>query len=104
MTPKKVCFPEYPKWGPLPRSDVGRCPTIVLALAQQTRPDRQTVLLSATWAPDVQQLADGVQRDPMRLMLDRGDVAANPDVKQVPVCHYMMGHRALAFDAFGRCL
>eukprot|EP00667_Euglena_gracilis_P006084 EG_transcript_6137 len=56
---------------------------IVLALAQQTRPDRQTVLLSATWAPDVQQLADGVQRDPMRLMLDRGDVAANPDVKQV---------------------
>jgi len=56
---------------------------LVLALSQQTRPDRQTVLFSATWGPEIQQLADTVQRDPMRVMLDRGPIAANQDIKQV---------------------
>jgi len=55
------------------------------ALVLQTRPDRQTVLFSATWIAEVQQMADNMLTDAVRLAVGGSQeepAEANRDVEQ----------------------
>ncbi|XP_059155073.1 probable ATP-dependent RNA helicase DDX43 isoform X2 [Physella acuta] len=46
------------------------------------RPDRQTVMTSATWPPDVQRLADQYMTDPYKVFVGTLDLAAVHSVRQ----------------------
>jgi len=54
-------------------------------IISQIRPDRQTVLYSATWPEDgqVNRLADEFLRNPMRLHVGSSEISANKDVTQI---------------------
>eukprot|EP00668_Euglena_longa_P012108 GGOE01014535.1.p1 GENE.GGOE01014535.1~~GGOE01014535.1.p1 ORF type:complete len:805 (-),score=217.19 GGOE01014535.1:113-2230(-) len=55
------------------------------ALVMQTRPDRQTVMFSATWVRDIHQMAESVLTDPIKVVVGSNKekaVEANRDVEQ----------------------
>ena len=56
----------------------------VAALALQTRPDRQTVMFTATWVKDIEDLAQRFLKDPLKITVgdNQGAVMANTDVEQ----------------------
>lgn len=52
-------------------------------LPPQLRPDRQTLMFSATWQRDVKQLAKGLVRDPLKVVINHADeLKANKAVRQ----------------------
>ena len=52
-------------------------------IVSQIRPDRQTLLWSATWPKEVQQLARDFQQDPYQVHVGSLDLRANENIKQV---------------------
>lgn len=54
----------------------------VRAILDQIRPDRQTLMWSATWPKKVQDLANTFLRNPVRIRIGSDELAANPNVKQ----------------------
>jgi len=52
----------------------------------QIRPDRQTLLWSATWPKAVHQLASEFLRDPIKITVGSAEITANPSVTQVVDC------------------
>jgi len=61
--------------------DMGFEPQIRTIIGQ-IRPDRQTVMFSATWPKEVQRLAHDYLRDPVRIHVGSMELTANPDVRQ----------------------
>jgi len=55
----------------------------VRAICSQIRPDRQTLLWSATWPKEVQGLAKDFAYNPIRANIGRLEVSANPNVEQI---------------------
>lgn len=51
-------------------------------IVSQIRPDRQTLMWSATWPPEVRQLADDFLRDYYQVTVGSLDLAANKDIVQ----------------------
>ena len=47
------------------------------------RPDRQTVMTSATWPPGVRQLAEIYMKDPLHVVVGSFDLAAVHSVTQI---------------------
>lgn len=57
------------------------------SIVSQIRPDRQTLMWSATWPKEVQSLARDFLKDPYQVTVGSLDLAANKDIKQeVMVC------------------
>ncbi|KAI5695057.1 hypothetical protein M8J75_010227 [Diaphorina citri] len=58
-------------------------------IIQMTRPDRQTLMWSATWPREIQKLAKEFLSDPIQLNVGSANLAANPNIKQffVEICH-----------------
>lgn len=54
----------------------------VRAVLGQIRPDRQTLMWSATWPKRVQDLANQFLKDPVRVKIGSDELSANPNVKQ----------------------
>mmetsp|Transcript_27803 Transcript_27803/g.27493 ORF Transcript_27803/g.27493 Transcript_27803/m.27493 type:complete len:429 (+) Transcript_27803:326-1612(+) len=52
-------------------------------IIEQIRPDRQTVMFSATWPKEVQALAKDFSIDPVHLQIGSLNLSANQDIKQV---------------------
>ncbi|KAI9636855.1 DEAD-domain-containing protein [Dioszegia hungarica] len=52
-------------------------------IVSQIRPDRQTLLFSATWPKDVQRLAADFQHDFIQVNIGSMDLSANHNVKQI---------------------
>lgn len=91
-------------------------------IVQQIRPDRQTLMWSATWPEEVRFLAeDFLQTDYTQLTVGSTELAANPDIEQVvEVCeetdkfsllHKLMSeiakeenHKTLIFSQTKRCV
>ncbi|KAL0223064.1 hypothetical protein P9112_002454 [Eukaryota sp. TZLM1-RC] len=48
----------------------------------QIRPDRQTLMFSATWPRDIRDLSRDFLKDPIHVFIGSDDVTANPDVEQ----------------------
>eukprot|EP00808_Paulinella_micropora_P001216 g35401.t1 len=81
------------------------------SIVSQIRPDRQTLLWSATWPKEIQSLARDFTRDAMFVNIGSLDLSANKDVKQIiEVCdnyskdrllhdtlHDFKGHKILIF-------
>ena len=61
--------------------DMGFEPQIRM-IVSQIRPDRQTLMWSATWPRDVQTLARDFLRDPIQVNIGSLDTTANPMVRQ----------------------
>eukprot|EP01101_Sappina_pedata_P000749 TRINITY_DN1093_c0_g2_i3.p1 TRINITY_DN1093_c0_g2~~TRINITY_DN1093_c0_g2_i3.p1 ORF type:complete len:619 (-),score=270.76 TRINITY_DN1093_c0_g2_i3:3-1859(-) len=55
-------------------------------ILSQIRPDRQTLLWSATWPKEVQTLANEFQNNPVKVKIGSIELTANPDIKQIIVC------------------
>lgn len=55
----------------------------VRAICGQVRPDRQTLMFSATWPVEIQSLASTFQRNWVRLNVGSDELLANKDVKQL---------------------
>ncbi|KAI5998815.1 P-loop containing nucleoside triphosphate hydrolase protein [Pisolithus albus] len=56
-------------------------------IVSQIRPDRQTLMFSATWPKDVQKLANDFLRDMIQVNIGSMELTANPDIQQiVDVC------------------
>ncbi|KAI1723807.1 DEAD/DEAH box helicase domain-containing protein [Ditylenchus destructor] len=51
-------------------------------IISQIRPDRQTLMFSATWPKEVRELARDFQTDAIRLNVGSGELAANPNITQ----------------------
>eukprot|EP00921_Rhytidocystis_pertsovi_P000084 GHVQ01000203.1.p1 GENE.GHVQ01000203.1~~GHVQ01000203.1.p1 ORF type:complete len:627 (+),score=78.02 GHVQ01000203.1:100-1881(+) len=52
-------------------------------IVSQMRPDRQTLMWSATWPKEVQQLArDMCSEEPIHIKVGRGELRANPNIQQ----------------------
>jgi ATP-dependent RNA helicase DDX5/DBP2 len=51
-------------------------------IISQIRPDRQTLMLSATWPKDVQTLARDFIKDPIHVQIGSLDISLNSDIKQ----------------------
>lgn len=51
--------------------------------APQVRPDRQTLMWSATWPKEVAALAEDYQTKPITITVGNTDLSANPDITQV---------------------
>ena len=62
--------------------DMGFEPQIRKILSQ-IRPDRQTLMWSATWPKEVQNLARDFLTDPVHIQIGSLNLAANSDIKQV---------------------
>eukprot|EP00276_Gloeochaete_wittrockiana_P004358 CAMPEP_0184643696 /NCGR_PEP_ID=MMETSP0308-20130426/518_1 /TAXON_ID=38269 /ORGANISM="Gloeochaete witrockiana, Strain SAG 46.84" /LENGTH=597 /DNA_ID=CAMNT_0027071793 /DNA_START=174 /DNA_END=1967 /DNA_ORIENTATION=+ len=62
--------------------DMGFEPQI-RSIIEQVRPDRQTVMFSATWAKEVEQLARDFITEPVTVKVGDADLSANPNVKQI---------------------
>jgi ATP-dependent RNA helicase DDX5/DBP2 len=62
--------------------DMGFEPQIRKILSQ-IRPDRQTLMWSATWPKEVQNLARDYLTDPVHIQVGSLNLAANSDIKQV---------------------
>jgi ATP-dependent RNA helicase DDX5/DBP2 len=54
----------------------------VRAIMEQIRPERQTLMWSATWPKRVQQLADTFLRNPIRIKIGSDEISANKNVTQ----------------------
>jgi len=52
-------------------------------ICSQIRPDRQTLLWSATWPKEVQHLARDFAYNPIRANIGRLEISANPNVEQI---------------------
>ena len=52
-------------------------------IIEQVRPDRQTLMFSATWPKEVQRLARDFLKDPVQVNIGSIELAANHNVKQV---------------------
>jgi len=52
-------------------------------IVSQIRPDRQTLMWSATWPRDVQQISREFQRDPYEVHVGDMELSANTDVTQI---------------------
>ena len=61
--------------------DMGFEPQI-LKLVIDIRPDRQTLMTSATWPPDVRRLADSYLKDPFQVYVGSLDLKACHSVSQ----------------------
>eukprot|EP01065_Artemidia_motanka_P003608 TRINITY_DN11720_c1_g1_i1.p2 TRINITY_DN11720_c1_g1~~TRINITY_DN11720_c1_g1_i1.p2 ORF type:complete len:535 (+),score=180.29 TRINITY_DN11720_c1_g1_i1:109-1605(+) len=61
--------------------DMGFEPQI-RSIMSQVRPDRQTLMFSATWPKEVRSLAQDFLQDWVQLNVGYGDMAANADVRQ----------------------
>lgn len=56
-------------------------------IAEQIRPDRQTLMWSATWPPAVQSLANEFLNNYIRLTVGSLELAANPNIEQhIKIC------------------
>ncbi len=62
--------------------DMGFEPQIT-AIISQIRPDRQTLMWSATWPSEVQELAANFLRDPLQITIGSEKLVANHAIKQV---------------------
>ena len=62
--------------------DMGFEPQI-RAIADQIRPDRQTLMWSATWPKEVQRLAADYSRNPIQVNIGSLDISANHRVRQI---------------------
>ncbi|KAI1719888.1 DEAD/DEAH box helicase domain-containing protein [Ditylenchus destructor] len=51
-------------------------------IISQIRPDRQTLMFSATWPREVRELARDFQTDSIRLNVGSGELSANPNITQ----------------------
>ena len=51
-------------------------------LVSQIRPDRQTLLWSATWPREIQRLAADFTKDPIQVTIGSTELAANKSVSQ----------------------
>jgi ATP-dependent RNA helicase DDX5/DBP2 len=58
-------------------------------ICSQIRPDRQTLLWSATWPKEVQALARDFTHDPIQVVIGSEDIKANADVS---ILHEMVIH------------
>uniref|UniRef100_A0A8D8QXI6 RNA helicase n=1 Tax=Cacopsylla melanoneura TaxID=428564 RepID=A0A8D8QXI6_9HEMI len=57
-------------------------------IIRMTRPDRQTLMWSATWPREIQKLAQEFLTNPIQLNVGSANLAANPNIKQfVEICH-----------------
>lgn len=66
--------------------DMGFMPQIRKALVD-IRPDRQTVMMSATWPPNVRKLARDFMKDPLQIFIGSLDLAAVSSVSQeIVIC------------------
>lgn len=54
----------------------------VKQICTQIRPDRQTIMFSATWPKEIQALASKFQRDFIRIHVGSTELVGNPDVTQ----------------------
>mmetsp|Transcript_29837 Transcript_29837/g.65578 ORF Transcript_29837/g.65578 Transcript_29837/m.65578 type:complete len:606 (+) Transcript_29837:43-1860(+) len=53
-------------------------------IVSQIRPNRQTLMWSATWPREIQQLArDFCKEDPIKIQVGTGELQANADIKQI---------------------
>jgi len=52
-------------------------------IVSQIRPDRQTLLWSATWPREIQSLARDFTRDPIQVTIGSSDLSANENITQV---------------------
>jgi superfamily II DNA/RNA helicase len=55
-------------------------------IAEQIRPDRQTLMFSATWPKDVRKLAADFHKNPVHLNVGSLDLAANHNILQTIEC------------------
>ena len=56
-------------------------------IVEQIRPDRQTLMWSATWPKEVRQLAAEFLRDPVQITVGSSDLHSNKNIAQiVDVC------------------
>ena len=62
--------------------DMGFEPQIRM-ICQQCRPERQTMMFSATWPREVQSLAESYQKRYIRMHVGSMELTANADVKQI---------------------
>lgn len=66
--------------------DMGFEPQIT-RIIQQTRPDRQTAMFSATWPKEVRRLAEEFLSNYIHITIGMSELTANPNIKQiVEVC------------------
>lgn len=52
-------------------------------IISQIRPDRQTLMWSATWPKEVEQLAADFLRDPIKIIVGSPDLHSNKNIRQV---------------------
>ena len=52
-------------------------------IVEQIRPDRQTLMFSATWPKEVRNLAKDFQNDPVFLNVGSLELAANHNIEQI---------------------
>jgi len=62
--------------------DMGFEPQIT-KIVSQIRPDRQTLLWSATWPKEVKEIADNFTTDPIRVTVGSMDLSANSKINQI---------------------
>ena len=76
--------------------DLGFKPAIE-AITKRVRTDRQTLMFSATWPRDVQELANDYLCNPAKVVIGSQDLAANHNVKQIVevIDPEARGHRLL---------
>lgn len=55
----------------------------IRSIIKQTRPDRQTLMFSATWPESVRKLAMDFQREPVKVTIGSPDLSASQNVTQV---------------------
>ena len=67
----------------LPRFFVRWTPPVPTPLPHQIRPDRQTLLWSATWPKEVQVIAQDFQRTPYKVIIGSQELKANHNITQV---------------------
>jgi superfamily II DNA/RNA helicase len=66
--------------------DMGFEPQIT-KIIEQTRPDRQTAMFSATWPKEVRRLAQNFLSNSIQITIGVSELSANPKIKQiVEVC------------------
>lgn len=77
--------------------DMGFMPQIRRALVD-IRPDRQTVMMSATWPPGVRKLASDFMKDPIQIFVGSLDLAAVSSVSQEIIITDPEKKRKLLYD------
>ena len=65
-----------------------------LQIVEQIRPDRQTLMWSATWPKEVRKLADEFLTNPIHVTVGSAELTANHNILQV--CRYL--HRFRLFS------